>query len=221
MGDPAAGHASRVVTPKGTTMIATATPTEPASASDQQLERHRPHLRLLAEMTLPRKLGAKLDASDLVQQTLLQAHRAMGEYRGQSERELAGWLRQILTNVLCRAIRDMARGKRDVDREVTQQQLAQRIDRSTVAIEMFLHAQSASPSQAVDRQERITTLAQAIEQLPEPQRQAVVLHHLQGWSLQQIGAALDKSPAAVAGLLYRALKQLRDALGGAEPTVAG
>src|SRR5437660_8973435 len=86
---------------------------EPAMA----LERFRDYLRLLARLQLDPRLQGKLDASDLVQQTLLKAHQARGQFRGRTFAEQAAWLRQILANTLANAVRDLARAKRDVGRE--------------------------------------------------------------------------------------------------------
>ncbi len=78
------------------------------------LERFRPYLRLLARLHLDPRYQAKLDASDLVQQTFLQAHRALTGFRGQTDAELAAWLRQILARNMAHLARDHRRAKRDV-----------------------------------------------------------------------------------------------------------
>src|ERR1700738_1008847 len=83
----------------------------------QSLESFRSYLRLLAGLQLDPRLRAKLDPSDLVQQTLLQAYQGLPQFRGQSEAELAAWLRQILDRHLANATRDLGRTKRDVARE--------------------------------------------------------------------------------------------------------
>ncbi len=83
----------------------------------EQIVRFRPYLLFLARLTTDRRLQSKLDPSDLVQQTMLQAHGNFDQYRGTSDDELAAWLRQILANVVAERQRHFGRGKRDVSRE--------------------------------------------------------------------------------------------------------
>src|SRR5947209_2028406 len=81
------------------------------------LEPFRSYLMLLARMRLDRKLQGKVGASDIVQQTLLEAHQAAEVLRGQDVVTQAAWLRRILARNLANAVRDLGRHKRDVRRE--------------------------------------------------------------------------------------------------------
>jgi RNA polymerase sigma-70 factor (ECF subfamily) len=182
-----------------------------AEAPGQTLERFRAYLRLLARLHLDPRLRGKLDPSDVVQQTLLQAYQALGQFRGNEPGELAAWLRQILARNLAMAVRDFARGKRDVARE---RALEEALVASSSRLEAWLAAEQSSPSHRAERNEQALQLAAALEQLPEAQREALVLQHWQGWSLAQIGEHLGRSPEAVAGLIKRGLKQLRRLLPG-------
>jgi RNA polymerase sigma-70 factor (ECF subfamily) len=173
------------------------------------LERHRGYLHLLARLHLDPRLRPKLDASDVVQQTLLQAHAGLAGFRGATSGELAAWLRQILARVLAHAGRDLGRDRRDVNRE---RSLEAALDASSAHLGRWLAADQSSPSQQADRHEQAARLADALADLPVAQREAVVLHYWQGWPLADIGVHLGRTPAAVAGLLHRGLKQLRSLL---------
>ena len=176
---------------------------------NDELERFRPYLQLLAETQLHMELRNKVDASDVVQQTLLQAHAASDQFRGQCDAERAGWLRSILANVLCATTRHYARECRDVTRE---QSLAA-VEQSSFQLDLLVAASdSTSPSQALQRHEQAAALAAAILTLRTDQRQAILLKYWHERSLADIAAEMGKSPEAVAGLLYRGMQQLRKQL---------
>jgi len=177
----------------------------PADAAELALEPFRAYLHLLARSQLGAQLRGKLDPSDVVQQTLLEAHAKRAQFRGQTQAELAAWLRQLLACNLADALRAARRAKRDVERECP-------FADSLLRVEDWLAAEQSSPSQQAQRQEQALQLATALGSLPEAQREAVFLRHCQGWSLADISRHLDRSPAAVAGLLKRGLAQLRQLL---------
>jgi RNA polymerase sigma-70 factor (ECF subfamily) len=172
-------------------------------------ERFRKYLRLLAGVQLDGGMRGRIDASDIVQQTLLQAYQARGQFRGQTVEEQAGWLRQILAHTLARAVRDLGRAKRDLGRECS---LEEGIEQSSARLEAWLAADQSSPSQKAERNEQLLQLADALDRLPEDQREAVVLRHLKGQSLDELAHRLGRSKAAVAGLLHRGIKRLQDLL---------
>jgi RNA polymerase sigma-70 factor (ECF subfamily) len=182
---------------------------QPDEAPRWALERFRDYLRLLARMQLGSRLQAQLDASDVVQQTLLEAQQQLAQFRGSSEAALATWLRQILARNLADVFRAAGRARRDVSR---QRSLEAALEESASRLGSWLQAEQSSPSQQAQRREEALRLTEALAQLPEPQREAVVLRHLEGWSLADIAAHLDRTPAAVVGLLQRGLKHLRTLL---------
>lgn len=182
---------------------------EPRGDRSFAFEGYRGYLLVLARAHLAHRLLGKLDASDIVQQTLLEAHQALGQFRGQSVGEEAAWLRRILARNLTNATRDFGRDKRNVARE---RSLQAELDKSADRLADWLAADQSSPSQRAERQERAIRLANAIASLPENQREAVVLRHFDGRSLAQIGVHLGCSTAAVTGLLHRGLKNLRKLL---------
>ena len=90
-------------------------------------------------------------------------------------------------------------------------------DLSSARLEAWLVTKEASPSQQAERNEQLLQLAEQLARLPELQREVLLLRHCQGWSLAEIGAHMGRSPAAVAGLLKRGLKQMRLLLQNEEP----
>jgi RNA polymerase sigma-70 factor (ECF subfamily) len=182
---------------------------ELSSPLPEALERYRSYLRLLARLHWRDDLRGKLEPSDLVQQTMVQALQAQEQFRGQDGQELAAWLRQILIRRLLNALRDLGRARRDVGRE---RSLQAAVEQSSARLEAWLAAAQTSPSEQAMRHERLLRLTEALEALPEAQREAITLHHLQDWTLEQVGVHLGRSPAAVAGLIKRGLKQLRGVL---------
>ena len=141
------------------------------------LERFRQYLLLVARQQIDGPLRGKLDPSDVVQQTLLEAHRNRDQFRGQTEAELAAWLRQILAHRLADAIRSLRRAKRDVSRE---RSLDVALDQSSSKVDAWLAAEQSSPSQQAERREQVVRLADALATLPNAQREAVVLRHCEG-----------------------------------------
>lgn len=176
------------------------------------LERFRALLARRAKRAIGRALRHKIDLSGVVQQTMLEA---VLEGRGsdpparRSEGETLSWLRAILNHNLADAIRRLKTRRRDVRRERSLE------DRGQVGAESRddrLTAQQSSPSHGAARNEEIERLMAALPRLPENQRRAIELHHLEGRPLAQIAIELGVTKSAVAGLLHRGLKSLRNQL---------
>jgi RNA polymerase sigma-70 factor (ECF subfamily) len=176
---------------------------------DLNPEQYRSYLRLLARLQLPPKVAAKVDASDIVQETMLQAHRGMGDFRGKTKPELIAWLRQILKHTIAHVARDWGRQKRDVGME---RPIAAAVDESAARLEAYLAADQTSPSMRADRNDKLLQLATALEDLPDEQREAVELHYWHGWTLAAIGEHQGRTTASVAGLVHRGLAKLRGVL---------
>ena len=179
------------------------------------IERFRPYLSVLAQTRFQAKMQSKLDSSDIVQQTMLNAYQSWEQFRGKTEAELAAWLRQILANIISRNMRDLGRGKRDIHRE---RSIDAELQQSSMQLGKLLadHGQG-TPSQIVMQDERAASLATALMELPEDQRQAILGKYWHGFSSAEIGEQLQRSPEAVAGLLYRGLKRLRQMMGESPP----
>jgi RNA polymerase sigma-70 factor (ECF subfamily) len=180
---------------------------------ERSLERYGDYLRLLARLQLGPQLRAKLDASDVVQQALLQAHASREQFRGRTEAEWLAWLRTILANALSAAARRFSTEGRDLKRE---RSLEAELDASSSRLEVLLAADQSSPSERAVRCEEILRLAGAMARLPADQQRVVELHHLKGYPVADVAEQMGRSKPAIVGLLFRGLKKLRELLTEAE-----
>jgi RNA polymerase sigma-70 factor (ECF subfamily) len=174
------------------------------------LHRYRDYLLLLARCQLPARLRAKLDPSDMVQLTFLDAHRDRDQFRGTTSGELAAWLRGILAHRLANAARDFDRDKRDVGRE---RPLHGSVEESSARLEAWLADDRTPPHDRADRNEQLLALAAALARLPDAQREAVELRYLRGLPVKAVAEEMGRTLAAVGGLLHRALVELQQVLG--------
>jgi len=170
------------------------------------LEAQRAALHRLAERQLVGRIAVRVDASDIIQQTFLEAHRSFRQFAGQDARQLVAWLEGILDHKIAGVIRDHALlQKRNVRRDRS-------MDDShggLASLKQQLDAGLSSPSQKAIRGEEAQRLAQALTVLPDDQREAVRLRHLEGWALADIARHLGRSSAATAGLIKRGMQVLR------------
>jgi RNA polymerase sigma-70 factor (ECF subfamily) len=180
-----------------------------ANTDERPLARYRDYLRVLARLHLRERLRGKLDASDIVQQTILHAHARRAQFRGATEAEWLGWLRAILANTLAAVVREFKTAARDLARE---RSLEAELEQSAARLERILTADQPSPSEGAVRCEELLRLARALGRLPEDQRRVVELHHLKGLPVAEVAAEIGRTRPAVVGLLFRGLKQLRELL---------
>ena len=173
----------------------------------QSLEKFRPVLVTLAEALIAPAFRGSLEASDIVQQTLLEAGTGTQEAESiidQGDGAFFAWLRQALRNNVLDAVKHLTAQKNDVRRNVSVSVL----EESFVRLDQVVAADDTSPSQVVQRNEQVEVMLAAMQDLPANQRMALVLKHLRGQSLQEVAEALGLSESAVAGLLHRGRQQL-------------
>lgn len=169
-------------------------------------ERYRDYLHLLARLRLPPALRARVGASDVVQQSLLEAHRAGEQLAALDEPARAAFLRRLLENNL----KDLVRGHHAQARDVARERSIDEELAHSSARPGALASPAPTPSEHVCRQEELLALASALARLPEEQRLAVEMKHLQGHSVADVAVALGKSETAVGGLLRRGMAKLRE-----------
>jgi RNA polymerase sigma-70 factor (ECF subfamily) len=176
------------------------------------LELYRNYLTLLARLQVHRRLQSKVDAADLVQETFLKAHCHFGQFRGTTEVELVGWLRQILALNVANLVRHYYGTQgRDVRLEC---ELADELEQSSEAWKMGLVGKGSSPSQRAARREEAVLLADTLAKLPPDYGEVIVLRHLHGLPFAEVASRMNRSMDSVEKLWVRALARLRQLLGG-------
>jgi RNA polymerase sigma-70 factor (ECF subfamily) len=180
-----------------------------AQGEIRSIENYRDYLLLLARLQVGSRPRAKLDASDVVQQAILQAHEKREQFRGGTEGEWLAWLRAILANALAAAARRFDTQARDPGRE---RSLETELERSSSRIEVLLVADQTSPSERAVRGEELLRLAHAVARLPEDQRRVVELHYLKGLAVADVADQIGRTRPAAVGLLFRGLRRLRELL---------
>src|SRR5215472_8290631 len=173
------------------------------AALGRLLERYRGYLGLLARLQIGRRLQGKVDAGDLVQETFLKAARDFAEFRGHTEDELAGWLRQILACSVANLLRHYL-GTRRRDQRL-ERELTDELGRASRALDGGLLARGASPSRQAVRREQAVRLADALDQLSDDYREVLVLRHLEELSFPDVARRMSRSLDSVKNLWTRAL----------------
>lgn len=170
------------------------------------LEQYVSYLRILARGAVGRRNRARIDESDIVQATLAQAWERRDQLRGTTRAEVQAWLRQILKSKILEAGRRNGREKRDPSREV---RVDESFDNTSKRLGDLLTASGSTPSKKAMREERILWLAKVLEDLPEAQRDVILMRFFDGLSYDEIGAAIANTAEAAASLNARGLAELR------------
>jgi RNA polymerase sigma-70 factor (ECF subfamily) len=180
-----------------------------AAVVGPMLDTYRAYLKLMARLQIDRRLLGKADASDVVQETFLQAHRDFEGFRGSTEDELLAWLRRILASKLVDLVRRYVRNQgRNVRLE---RRLEEDLDRSSRAA-MALAWPGSSLGEKVARRERSVLVANSLESLPGHYRDVIVLRHIEDLPFADVARRMGRSIHSVKHLWTRALAALQAAL---------
>ncbi len=180
------------------------------AAREELFTKCRRYVDLVARAQVESWLRTKVDASDLVQQTLLEAHRGLSRFRGTTEAEWLAWLRRILRHNAADFVRHYAQAaKRKAAREVP---LGEPRDSRPVWGVPELSDPGESPSQKLLRHERELAVADAVAQLPDDYREVILLRNLERLPFSEVARRMGRSRPAVQMLWLRALRKLQGIL---------
>jgi RNA polymerase sigma-70 factor (ECF subfamily) len=182
-----------------------------SDACQQLLERHRRRLRQMVAVHLDRRVAARIDPSDVVQDALIDAYRELGDYLRERPLPFYPWLRQIAWDRLVALHhRHIGVGRRSVNRE--EQRLPGLADESVMQLAQSLVSSGTSPSRQVVRAELRERVRAAVERMAQSDREVLVMRHLEQLTIREIAALLRISEGAVKTRLTRALVRLRACL---------
>lgn len=180
------------------------------TALGQLLEHYSSYLSILARVQIGQRLRGKADPDDLVQETFLEAHRQVKQFRGSTEAEFKAWLRRILAGELALLMRRYLGTTRDMRLE---RELVAQIDQSSVALENNLVDSQTTASQQVSRREQSVLLTDALAGLKDEYREVILLRNLEGLSVKEVARRMERTEDSVQKLWARALGSLRRAMG--------
>ncbi|WP_459557866.1 sigma-70 family RNA polymerase sigma factor [Lacunimicrobium album] len=187
-----------------------------ADAVNDLIERHRTPLRRLVHLRLDQALARRLDASDIVQDVMLEATGRLDDYLKDPRIPFHLWLRQLAQDhIIDMHRRHRLAQRRSVDREQSLQAPAGDKD-SSKELASFLKDQELTPAAASIRKELETQFLEALDRLEEPDREILLMRHYEQLGNGEVATLLGVSPAAAGMRHLRALRRLREVLGGAE-----
>lgn len=181
-----------------------------AEGRERLFELCRSYLGLVARCQVESWLRIKVDASDLVQQTMLEAHRDFGRFQGSSEKEWLAWLRKILAHNAADFVRHYrGTAKRQAGREVRFRDPADTLARGAPEPA----APGGTPSQEFFRLDNELRLTAALAELSPDYQEVIVLRNLQRLPFNDVAERMGRSRPAVQMLWMRAIKKLQEAFG--------
>jgi RNA polymerase sigma-70 factor (ECF subfamily) len=179
------------------------------TAVNQALEKYRAYLETLTLMQIDPRLRGKFGWSDVIQGTLDEASRALERIELMDSDDQRCLLRRILVNNLRDEIDRWRTQGRDVGREVSLDQAA---EQSSCRLRDWIAAEESTPSEKLIKQEEALRVLEALSQLPEREREALVLQQYHGRKLAEIAEHLGCTRNVVAGLQARGRARLRELL---------
>jgi len=183
-----------------------------AGAADDLLAHYRDSVRRLIDMRLDPAIKQRLDASDIVQEVLIDAHRRLDEYLADPQVPFHIWLRAMAKDRIIDAHRrHRVAARRSVDRE---QALAARpnLDESTLDLAAQLAGRDMTPATAATWHELNRRFQNACDQLDEQDREIVFMRHFEQLNNSEVAAALNLTPQAASMRYLRAMRRLRKLL---------
>jgi RNA polymerase sigma-70 factor (ECF subfamily) len=180
-------------------------------AVNKLLERHRQALRRMVAARMDRGMVQRVDASDIVQETLIEAHRRLSDYIHDGSMPFHLWLRQIAKDRLIDAHRRNRAQRRDVGREHALH--AAPTGQSSLDLAAQLCDMELTPAAQALRKELEGRFWSALARLDDADREIVLMRHQEQLGNGEVAELLQLTPAA-AGMRYlRAIRRLRSALG--------
>ena len=183
-----------------------------ANARRDLLERYRTYLRRMVAARLDRRLAPRVDASDIVQETLADAARRLDDYLATRPLPFFGWLRKLAGEQVIQAHRKHVLAQRRT--VVRESRIPELCDDSAIAFARSFAAQDTSPSNRLLHQERDEQVLAALAGLPDRDREVLVMRHFEHLTTAEIAETLGITEGAVEGRLLRAVQRLRSRLGG-------
>lgn len=190
-----------------------------AEALERLLELSRDFVKLMMGRRCRGRLQARVDNSDIVQETMLRAAQNIAQFKGMEEEEWRAWLTRIAEREVIHQLRHhLGAAKRAAERErplLTSDSLSKT---GAPWLDRWLAKSQSSPSLVAMRKERALLLSQALARLPDDHREVIVLRSLEGLDFPEIAERMQRQPGAVRVLWVRALKKLRAQIQALEST---
>jgi RNA polymerase sigma-70 factor (ECF subfamily) len=175
------------------------------SAAELLMSRHHQRLRRMVHLRIDPRLASRLDPSDVVQETLIEAHRRLNDYARRREIPFYPWLRSIAWDKLLQLNRRHILAER---RSVQREARPLLSEDSELLLSNRLASASTSPSEQLIRREIRQRVRRAIGRLSADDHEIIVLKHLEELSFDEVAAVLGVSRSAVYSRHRRALERL-------------